>query len=1078
MTCLVNSMYEKFSGEERHAANAWLQCVYGHCPEPGQFVDDIPTALAKIKEQKCKLVGRDLSTKIDCSLKGVPRRGRFSARQRTGDRVLKLGGVGKERQQSMDVWSLYGLERYCHSDQRVREGFINALSGAGKTHFVENWFSSGECRDRLIDADTLLARRVNQYGSFEAARLKWFEDIERHVLDGWCVIGHVGDRSVLADWLDRGILVAHVPVSKTTLEERQAQGLLRPDQAKRLRLHFDAEDEWARSNLPIVPTFAEAVSVGRQHYGHRKQRALHGRDDALNDVVERVMRGEAAACVDLVGLLENTVEVWSVDVMNRAKLQPRLLSRWLLGRKDLLWAVSSLVGAVHLGYSCFMNLAAVLCAFGAHPVLVATLEAGVFDGCMKCAMSKLKAIKQSVRVHPQTLDGEDHFLWQYVGMLIGRHTDDHLWDKEDVTARGPTDEHYVDNGLSHLRGEMLRKVKDEIRKEGFRYARLHLRSNPSATVLPHQDVLRQVASGSANSDLTQYCSGVDEIQKELLNKQIAYAYMSDDEAAAMVDWAKLHSHSIVVQKLEPDKNRSLVPGSNCLYHLQATLSERTEKAFMATLEGCPLMLGAASRNKLMLQLRSSMAAGFSGARDYANYNDLHESDELKLFYSSQREVYRQAGRLDLVEVCDKVIACLEDVGIEHEGEFYKWERGLMTGWRHTMLINTTFNVCIARAAYSIVEREFGMKVVAHLHQGDDTVEVSNDVLCCPMVQALCDAAGKVGKSDKQWFHAKRGQATEFTRELITPKGGAASPLRLVCSSMSGDMQHAVLSASPELARSMVENLNEVWRRNGCEIGLRDEDVLSMANYWGSVQDEQTGAWNEPLAMFAENYPMVKGGPAVLFGRVPKGLVLQGQWRRKLTRPEDAPKLVASCKKKLLGLSSLQISEFAKEYANDVLASTRVAKYRGKVNLSRKKTGLHFVEERMEVLERNWLRKELRALLQGRKVKRDQLITAVDIAVDSLFAGSRSVAEAYLSKYGMPRLSPGMRRVQMVRDGCRVMLEELKLRDELVLPILADLPSSYREVLETRIRQCIKGVKTQLRVLLNAGRELVGLGFFH
>ena len=81
-----------------------------------------------------------------------------------------------------------------------------------------------------------------------------------------------------------------------------------------------------------------------------------------------------------------------------------------------------------------------------------------------------------------------------------------------------------------------------------------------------------------------------------------------------------------------------------------------------------------------------------------------------------------------------ILECLKpgNVGVEIDGERLLWTFGLMSGWRHTMLLNILMNVCEGRVTARRIEKHLG--IIRFLVQavGGDGAEVWSHVLQSPI----------------------------------------------------------------------------------------------------------------------------------------------------------------------------------------------------------------------------------------------------------------------------------------------------------------------------------------------------------
>jgi hypothetical protein len=106
-----------------------------------------------------------------------------------------------------------------------------------------------------------------------------------------------------------------------------------------------------------------------------------------------------------------------------------------------------------------------------------------------------------------------------------------------------------------------------------------------------------------------------------------------------------------------------------------------------------------------------------------NYNVAHKHEDIQLFYAGMKAGLHPQTHPIIADALDNIKECLDTVGIKGpDGTEYRWNYGLMSGWRHTMLINTSFNAMIARVAHFMLKKYEDISCYDTLAVGDDSTE--------------------------------------------------------------------------------------------------------------------------------------------------------------------------------------------------------------------------------------------------------------------------------------------------------------------------------------------------------------------
>lgn len=726
-------------------------------------------------------------------------------------------------------------------------------------------------------------------------------------------------------------------------------------------------------------------------------------------------------------LLSAAMPYMSHNLRIRSVLQGRLVFQWLRGRRDLLPVVDLLVDATFLGHGCFAQVVGTATEVGACPILVDLSTYAWFDGCHHCVRQSLKPIKLALRActgQPASPTiYADSASWQYVDMMLGRYDNDVFDDLDDMRVRLDYDELRVPRPLGIYADEIEAGVLALTFNEGMRFGAL-IASNPSYQKYGlrgvHDTAFCDVPTGSVERE---YCvPDSDEVDSQLMNKKLAFAYMDDEAFAALLSWSNLSSWCRVIRKTEVAKQRNLAAGSLPLYALSTMLSRHAEDAYLASLPEVPLMHSITLQQRMVGRVWDANKHGYVACRDYTNFNIVHKHSEIRMFYLGVAEHFRQLGNgADVILVVDKILRCLDEVGIVSNGQHYRWLHGLMTGWRHTMLLNTLFNVVLGRLARSWLRRVFGIDSYIALHQGDDSVEVYDHPLGGPLVQSLLDTAGKEGGAQKQKFSARHGGWFEFLRVNYYGDTQCASVVRGLGGSLSSDLQHPPKRSGPQMLRGLVESVNTWFRRNGYKSTRRLEDVQNLLTYWGTTTTQHELGVITPWAVAL--LPEQSGGLGCILAKWPwltatGSVKLERRWR---VSPPPAPNLASTLRGKMCKISALDLEPYSVEYATDFLAAAAeeevdvVVYYPVQVVQLKNPIGA-------DMATIDFICNQVMCGVRGEhlpSLPADQL--AAELAVGALFGGSYLVARAYLRDHEtfMPMVS-AFARTTMLQRGVEVL----------------------------------------------------------
>ena len=103
-----------------------------------------------------------------------------------------------------------------------------------------------------------------------------------------------------------------------------------------------------------------------------------------------------------------------------------------------------------------------------------------------------------------------------------------------------------------------------------------------------------------------------------------------------------------------------------------------------------------------------------------------------------------------------ILQCLQEdnVGLVIGDEHLLWTLGLMSGWRHTMLLNILFNICEGRAVSQWIEKN--LEIVRYLAE---EVGVMGGIIA----QAILDTLGPAVSPATQLFAMEARESFELKR---------------------------------------------------------------------------------------------------------------------------------------------------------------------------------------------------------------------------------------------------------------------------------------------------------------------------
>lgn len=108
--------------------------------------------------------------------------------------------------------------------------------------------------------------------------------------------------------------------------------------------------------------------------------------------------------------------------------------------------------------------------------------------------------------------------------------------------------------------------------------------------------------------------------------------------------------------------------------------------------------------------------------------------------------------------------CFDENGVRRH-IWLIWCFGLMSGWRHTTLLNIVMNVIFGRAAARILLKELGLERPRDEHVGDDGSKIWCHPVVGPVIQAILDRLGYTGNPNKHVFAAEPDGIFARLREI-------------------------------------------------------------------------------------------------------------------------------------------------------------------------------------------------------------------------------------------------------------------------------------------------------------------------
>jgi hypothetical protein len=620
-------------------------------------------------------------------------------------------------------------------------------------------------------------------------------------------------------------------------------------------------------------------------------------------------------------LFWNDMIVFTAALKNRLRIRCHIAFDWLRARSDLKTIIPILVNASFLGQNAFASTLSTLCQIAAPEYYADLAASNIFDGCYTCVRDRLKKLQEHMRGQRDNQQSyEEQFSWQYTFQMLGRLDHDWFEDNEDFEARLDYDKLRLPGHYGDLTTQFETRFTAAVQARGKLFGSLiHCNSVEKAmTALPEFSFLTSVAGGSIEK---QYIpdSAIEEIEIAAINKKLAFAYMSKRQAKRFSNRNELHSRSRVSTKKELAAMRNLLPGSMACYYWSCIVSAFGENAFLNTMKHSPIQFSAEELTRRINAIRLSCGSNYASCRDYANYNVAHKHSDIRAFYQSMIEGLPSSTDNIIVDAVNKLLECMNEVSVHTKDATYLWEHGLMSGWRHTMLINTIFNDAIADVVNDMASEQLGTRTLDYLVQGDDTLELHDSPLAAPWIQGLLDTAGRVGKPTKQLMGGRTNGNFEFLRMYYTPTGVQGSAVRAACAFACPDTQKPEMRGGVEIAVALNESLNTIYRRTN-RPSLRRSDVEKFSVYWAQQGARSSADRITADMLFA---PITFGGAGMIHPLVPPSMsIYQPKIElEKRSCVKDEKILIRRIKTKINVIAPrIDLREYAKSYASDVLTT--------------------------------------------------------------------------------------------------------------------------------------------------------------
>jgi len=225
--------------------------------------------------------------------------------------------------------------------------------------------------------------------------------------------------------------------------------------------------------------------------------------------------------------------------------------------------------------------------------------------------------------------------------------------------------------------------------------------------------------------------------------------------------------------------------------------------------------------------------------DYANFNEQHEVNHMQMVIGELQYYYSKHDLLsDSMRAAFKwVIDSFDAIVLEEGGVGYKFNHGLLSGWRCTSWVNSVLNVAYMDVIAQQVHAMTGIKVLTGAQSGGDDVAATTSTLYdAVVVLRVGEAMGFEFKAIKQLMGSKY---VEFYRLFVSSDGVRGSLCRMLGSAVSGQWSNSVIAKFVEPASklsSVVEIARKAGRRCALNMNIMEKMTLCAFEKWAKHDD--------------------------------------------------------------------------------------------------------------------------------------------------------------------------------------------------------------------------------------------------
>lgn len=233
------------------------------------------------------------------------------------------------------------------------------------------------------------------------------------------------------------------------------------------------------------------------------------------------------------------------------------------------------------------------------------------------------------------------------------------------------------------------------------------------------------------------------------------------------------ARSKALMKLEPGKVRAIVNADFTIYMKMSYLNEIIEKSLRETEMGRNTTLFMSNMQYIKRQLE--------------NINDIRRGDKwfmpldqaefdhqptFEMIKMTILEITRKIKNFEVQEIVKKLIEDMSNDTIDVGKKEVKYEKGILSGWKWTALLDTVINTVELKMA----EKFSGSKISRYITQGDDddvVIEKENDCIKIAMFYKLTNLQLN---AKKFWIEKKRD---EYLRKILNDSGVTGYPARVL-----------------------------------------------------------------------------------------------------------------------------------------------------------------------------------------------------------------------------------------------------------------------------------------------------------